>query len=51
LWQKKFLPIFAFFTVGEKKLKNLAKNACVWKNYRIFVTLLEDALDLLHRVG
>jgi len=45
------LPFFAFFTVGEKNLKNLAKNACIWKKYRIFVTLFEDGLDPLHRVG
>jgi len=37
--------IFAFFTVDEKKLKNLVKNACVWKKYRIFVTLLEDVFE------
>jgi len=42
LWQKFFSPFLAFFTVDEKKLKNLSKILCKWKIRRIFVTLLED---------
>jgi len=45
LWQKFFLPFFAFFTVNEKKLKKRSKIIWIWKKCRIFVTLLEDIGD------